>query len=145
MVWDETSGYCLEEAIVSMLDSVIMNFTVTFHLNHPAAIVGNCHVTQGASVRVGTPTYARKSQTTYSCVANDNCNYDVHVIANYESNGHECRVTTYSIFCNEHLIISIVRAHWRGHFLDPGAAAQFGQNIQGTTSVVGDPAYHNCI
>jgi len=88
MVWDETSGYCLEEAIVSMLDSVIMNFTVTFHLNHPAAIVGNCHVTQGASVRVGTPTYARKSQTTYSCVANDNCNYDVHVIANYESNGH---------------------------------------------------------
>jgi len=62
-----------------------------------------------------------------------------------ESNGHECRVTTYSICCNEHLIISIVCAHWRGHFLDPGAAVQFGQNIQGTTSVVGDPAYHNCI
>lgn len=63
-----------------------------------------------------------------------------------ESNGHECRVTTYSICCNEHLItIVYAGAHWRGHFLDPGAAVQVGQNIQGTTSVVGDPAYHNCI
>ena len=52
------------------------------------AIDGNCRITQGASVRVGTPTYTGRAQTTYSCVANDNCNYDVHVIANYESNGH---------------------------------------------------------
>ena len=37
---------------------------------------------------MGTPTYTGRAQTTYSCVANDNCNYDVHVIANYESNGH---------------------------------------------------------
>ena len=37
---------------------------------------------------MGTPTYAGSAQTTYSCVADDNCNYDVHVIANYESNGH---------------------------------------------------------
>ena len=37
---------------------------------------------------MGTPTYSGRAQTTYSCVANDNCNYDVHVIANYESNGH---------------------------------------------------------
>ena len=54
----------------------------------PIAIDGNCRVTQGASIRVGTPTYSGRAQTTYSCVANDNCNYDVHVIANYESNGH---------------------------------------------------------
>ena len=52
------------------------------------AIDGNCRVTQGASVHVGTPTYSGRAQTTYSCVANDNYNYDVHVIANYESNGH---------------------------------------------------------
>ena len=52
------------------------------------AIDGNCRVSQGASVRVGTPTYSGSAQTTYNCVANDNCNYDVHVIANYESNGH---------------------------------------------------------
>jgi len=67
--------------------TVILTSTCT-QLEHPAAIVGSCHITQGASVRVGTPTYTGKSQTTYSCVANDNCNYDVHVIANYESNGH---------------------------------------------------------
>ena len=33
---------------------------------------------------MGTPTYNGQSQTTYSCVANENCNYDVHVISNYE-------------------------------------------------------------
>ena len=34
---------------------------------------------------VGTPTTDGDSETTYSCVANDNCNYEVHVIGNYES------------------------------------------------------------
>ena len=68
-----------------------MNLVVMFLLGvtpTSAASDGNCHVTRGASVRVGTPTYSGRAQTTYSCVANDNCNYDVHVIANYESNGH---------------------------------------------------------
>ena len=51
----------------------------------PIAIDGNCRVTQGASIRVGTPTYSGRAQTTYSCVANDNCNYDVHVVSIYES------------------------------------------------------------
>ena len=37
---------------------------------------------------MGTPTYAGRAQTTYSCVVNNNCNYDVHVIVNYESDGH---------------------------------------------------------
>ena len=49
------------------------------------AIDGNCRITQGASVRVGTPTDSGSAQTTYSCVANDNCNYDVHVVSIYES------------------------------------------------------------
>ena len=48
-----------------------------------AAVVGSCHVERGASTAVGTPTYRGNSQTTYSCVANDNCNYDVHFISNY--------------------------------------------------------------
>ena len=48
-------------------------------------IDGNCRITQDASVRVGTPTYAGRVQTTYSCVANDSCNYDVHVVSIYES------------------------------------------------------------
>ena len=33
---------------------------------------------------MGTPTFQGKSQTTYSCVADENCDYDVHVISNYE-------------------------------------------------------------
>ena len=37
---------------------------------------------------MGTPTYEGQSQTMYSCIANENCNYDVHVISNYEGNGH---------------------------------------------------------
>ena len=62
--------------------------SIVSELDHLAAIVGSCHITQGAGVRVGTPTYTGSAQSTYSCVASDNCNYDVHVIANYESNGH---------------------------------------------------------
>ena len=54
----------------------------------PTGLARSCQVTQGASVRVGTPTYAGRAQTTYGCVVNNNCNYDVHVIVNYESNGH---------------------------------------------------------
>ena len=37
---------------------------------------------------MGIPTFNGQSQTTYSCVADENCNYDVHVISNYEGNGH---------------------------------------------------------
>ena len=50
-------------------------------------ISGECHIEQGSSTSVGTPTFEGISQTTYSCVANENCQYDVHVINNYESNG----------------------------------------------------------
>ena len=37
---------------------------------------------------MGIPTFSGQSQTTYSCVADENCNYDVHIISNYEGNGH---------------------------------------------------------
>ena len=37
---------------------------------------------------MGTPTFEGTSRTTYSCVADENCDYDVHVISNYEGNGH---------------------------------------------------------
>ena len=37
---------------------------------------------------MGIPTFNRQSQTTYSCVADENCNYDVHIISNYEGDGH---------------------------------------------------------
>ena len=33
---------------------------------------------------MGTPTFEGRSQTNYSCVADENCNYDVHVVSNYE-------------------------------------------------------------
>ncbi len=50
--------------------------------------MGSCHITRDADNAMGTPTFKGKSQTTYSCVANDNPKYDVHVISNYEGNGH---------------------------------------------------------
>ena len=34
---------------------------------------------------MGTPTTDGERETTYSCEASDNCDYDVHVIGNYES------------------------------------------------------------
>ena len=33
---------------------------------------------------MGIPTFNGQSQTTYSCAADENCNYDVHIISNYE-------------------------------------------------------------
>ena len=56
------------------------------YVNAPA-IIGSCHITKDNSTALGTPTFTGQSQTTYSCVANDNCRYNVHVIGNYESNG----------------------------------------------------------
>ena len=51
------------------------------------AASGSCRVQQGAS-SVGTPTFEGQPQITYSCIANENCNYDVHILGNYEGNGH---------------------------------------------------------
>ena len=55
-------------------------------MNAPA-IIGSCHITKDNSTALGTPTFSGQSQTTYSCVANENCRYNVHVIGNYEGNG----------------------------------------------------------
>ena len=51
-----------------------------------SAHVSGCLIQRDARSLVGTPTDSRL-QTTYSCVVSDNCNcdYDVHVIGNYES------------------------------------------------------------
>ena len=51
-------------------------------------INGQCRIERGSPSAVGTPTFNGQPQTTYSCVADENCNYDVHVIGNYEGNGH---------------------------------------------------------
>lgn len=51
-----------------------------------SASIGDCVVTEGELKTdvVGIPTYRGDTQTNYSCVANENCNYDVHMISNYE-------------------------------------------------------------
>lgn len=48
------------------------------------AVSGNCRIVEGAQPgdRVGTPTFNDRHQRHWSCTANENCNYDVHVIAN---------------------------------------------------------------
>ena len=48
------------------------------------AISGQCRIEQDSSFAVGTPTFEGRLQTTYSCVANENCDYDVHVISKYQ-------------------------------------------------------------
>ena len=52
-----------------------------------AATFGSCHIGADVNNSVGTPTYSRRGglRAVYSCVANDNCNYDVHVVGCYES------------------------------------------------------------
>ena len=51
-----------------------------------SASIGDCVVTEGEVTTdvVGIPTFRDNPQTNYSCVANENCNYDVHMIGNYE-------------------------------------------------------------
>ena len=44
-----------------------------------------CQIEQNSESSVGTPTTDGAPETTYSCVSSDNCNYEVHVIGNYES------------------------------------------------------------
>ena len=51
-----------------------------------AAVFGDCHIQYQGSSAVTTPEYGgipRRSY--YSCVANSNCNYEVHVLGSYES------------------------------------------------------------
>ena len=48
------------------------------------AINGECRIEQGSLSTVGIPSFKGQSHTAYSCVANENCNYDVHIVSNYE-------------------------------------------------------------
>ena len=49
------------------------------------AHIGSCLIEKDSGTSVGSPSTRGDPETTYSCVATDNCNYDVHVIGNYES------------------------------------------------------------
>ena len=42
-------------------------------------------IEKNSETSIGSPSVSGGLQTTYSCVASDNCNYEVHVIGNYES------------------------------------------------------------
>ena len=49
------------------------------------AHIGSCLIEKDSGTSVGSPSTRGDPETTYSCVATDNSNYDVHVIGNYES------------------------------------------------------------
>ena len=49
------------------------------------AHVGSCLIEKDSETSIASPSVSGGLQTTYSCVAFDNCNYEVHVIGNYES------------------------------------------------------------
>ena len=49
------------------------------------AHVSSCLIQKASNTSIGTPTTDGDPETTYSCVASDNCDYEVHVIGNYES------------------------------------------------------------
>ena len=60
-------------------------------LFHTATYRG-CHIRQNAADAVSRPTFGSILQTTYSCVnssADQNCNYDVHVLSTHQGNGDE--------------------------------------------------------
>ena len=42
-------------------------------------------IQKDSNTSIGTPTTDGDLESTYSCVASDNCDYEVHVIGNYES------------------------------------------------------------
>ena len=61
--------------------------------NH-AAHVANCLIRKDFRFSIGHPSigFNLPTETTYGCRANDNCNYEVHVIGNYESSNGRHRV-----------------------------------------------------
>ena len=68
----------------------ISTYLTYYFLPHLIARVGCCEVEEriNGTVAVGTPTYDGSFETTYSCVSGVRSQYEVHVISNYESNGH---------------------------------------------------------
>ena len=52
----------------------------------PTAHVSSCLIERDSDTSFGVPTTDGDPETTYSCVvASENCDYNVHVIGNYES------------------------------------------------------------
>ena len=63
--------------LLSQLHAVFLNY---------AAVIGDCHIQYQSSSAVTTPEYGGiPPRSYYSCVANSNCDYEVHVLGSYES------------------------------------------------------------
>ncbi|CAI8043500.1 Sushi, von Willebrand factor type A, EGF and pentraxin domain-containing protein 1 [Geodia barretti] len=71
------------------------------------AATGSCLIKQDSASIVGTPTTDGDSETTYSCVASDNCNYEVHVIGNYESSNGRHGFFTDRVAGDTDVIVSV--------------------------------------
>ncbi|CAI8036250.1 hypothetical protein GBAR_LOCUS20324 [Geodia barretti] len=69
--------------------------------------IGSCLIKQDSASIVGTPTTDGDSETTYGCVASDNCNYEVHVIGNYESSNGTHGVFTDRVAGDTDVIVSV--------------------------------------
>ena len=72
-----------------------------------AAATGSCLIKQDSASVVGTPTTDGDSETTYGCVASDNCNYEVHVIGNYESSNGRHGFFTERVAGDTDVIVSV--------------------------------------
>ena len=64
-------------------------------------------IKQDSASIVGTPTTDGDSETTYSCVASDNCNYEVHVIGNYESSNGRHGFFTERVAGDTDVVVSV--------------------------------------
>ena len=92
-IWDKLYYFCYDER--------------TQYITCNLVISGECRIEQDSSSAVGTPTFEGQSQTTYSCKADENCNYDVHVVSNYEGDyNHGFGPVTKSGRTNVHLRVT---------------------------------------
>ena len=77
-------------------------------LTNNTAHIGSCLIKQDSASIVGTPTTDGDSETTYGCVASDNCNYEVHVIGNYESsNGRQAWLFTNRVAGDTDVVVRV--------------------------------------
>ena len=58
-------------------------------LSNFTAHVSSCLIERDSHTSIGVPTTDGVPETTYSCVANDNCDSNIHVIGNYESSNRQ--------------------------------------------------------
>ena len=83
------------------------SITAAHVLFNNAAATGSCLIKQDSASVVGTPTTDGDSETTYGCVASDNCNYEVHVIGNYESSNGRHGFFTERVAGDTNVIVSV--------------------------------------